>query len=88
MNVRILPITCRGRVCLPENIHVDTYGRGEPRSYVGLFRTFIKQKAFPGVTNTTEKAKQMFIKANYQKRTIISITNLSCSDSNANASSS
>jgi hypothetical protein len=87
MNVRILPITCRQG--LPARKHPRGHIRaGEPRSYVGLFRTFIKQKAFPGVTNTTGKAKQMFIKANYQKRTIISITNLSCSDSNANASSS
>ena len=30
MNVHILPITCRGRVCLPENIHVNTYGRANP----------------------------------------------------------
>ena len=30
MNVRILPINCRGRVCQPENIHVDAYGRANP----------------------------------------------------------
>ena len=30
MNVRILPINCRGRGCLPENIHLDAYGRANP----------------------------------------------------------
>ena len=53
-----------------------------------LEQTFRHKKASPGVTATTGKAKQMFIKANYQKRTIISTTNLSCSDSNASELSS
>lgn len=53
-----------------------------------LEQTFRHKNASPGVTATTGKAKQMFIKANYQKRTIISTTNLSCSDSNASELSS
>ena len=44
MNVRILPITCRGRVCLPENIHVDTYGRGEPAPTLANFGHSLNKK--------------------------------------------
>ena len=67
----------------------ENASKTHPKSAHDKFKTASNKKRRPRCNHYNQDGfKQMFIKANYQKRTIISTTNLSCSDSNANELSS
>ena len=67
----------------------ENASKTHPKSSHDKFKTASNKKRRPRCNHYNQDGfKQMFIKANYQKRTIISTTNLSCSDSNANELSS